>query len=79
LRQPIVLTLRPAVFDCDVLTFDKAGFVEAFAERGQIERPGVERTGTEKADDRHRGLLRVRRERPNRRRAAQQRDEVPPS
>jgi hypothetical protein len=31
-RQAIVLTLQPVVFDRDVLAFDIAGFVEAFAE-----------------------------------------------
>ena len=31
-RQPIVLILRPAVFDCDVLAFDVAGFAQALAE-----------------------------------------------
>src|SRR5262249_16974850 len=46
-----------AVFDRDVLTFHETGFVETFAERGHIEHPGVDRTGTEKSDHRHRRLL----------------------
>ena len=32
-RQPVVLTLRPAVFDRDVLALDEAGFLQALAER----------------------------------------------
>src|SRR5262249_36416018 len=72
-----VLTLCPTIFDRDVLPFDKARFVEAFAERGQIEQVGVERTGTQETNHWHRRLLRVRRERP-RRRAAEQRDELAP-
>jgi hypothetical protein len=63
------------VLDCHVLTFDGAGFVEAFAERGHIARVGIDRPVSDKPDHWHR-LLRARRERPRDRRAAQQRDEV---
>jgi hypothetical protein len=34
-RQPIVMTLRPAVFDRDILVFDVADFVQAPAEGGR--------------------------------------------
>ena len=37
-RQPIVLALRPAVFDRDVLALGIAGFAQAFAECRQIGR-----------------------------------------
>src|SRR5262249_44988144 len=52
LRHPLILPLRPAVFDRDVLTFHETGFVETFAECGHVERPDVDRTGTEKSDHR---------------------------
>ena len=38
-RQPIILALRPAVFDRDVPALDIAGFAQALAERGQYIRP----------------------------------------
>jgi hypothetical protein len=31
-RQPINLVLRPAVFDCDILALDIAGFLQALEE-----------------------------------------------
>ena len=79
-RQPVVLAFRPAIFDRDVagprrsrvslrplpecaLTFGRAASA----------RPAVEQ-----ADHRHRRLLRARRERPRRCRAAEQRDELAP-
>src|SRR6516164_1332972 len=77
-HHAIVLPVSPAIFDRDVLTFHKSGFVETFAEGGQIEPIVVERTDTEKSDHRHRRLLRVRRERPHRR-AAEERHELAPS
>jgi hypothetical protein len=45
-------------------------------ERGHTARPPVGRCATKKSDDRHRRLLRARRERPRGRRAAEQRDEM---
>ena len=65
------------VLDRHVLALDVAGFVEALAERSGIARGGLGRPGVDEADDRHRRLLRARRERP-RRRAAEQRDELAP-
>src|SRR5262249_47406376 len=55
---------------------DCAGFVEAFTERGGHARGGIGRPNADEADDRHRWLLRARRERPRRRRAANERDEL---
>src|SRR5262249_45976081 len=75
--HPIVLTLRPAILDRDVLTFHKARFVEPLPERGQEGPEVVKRTETEEPDHRHPRLLRARRERP-RGRAAEQRDEIAP-
>ena len=61
------------VLDRYVLTFDIAGFIEAFAERGQDIR-----IGTGRPDEAHcgHGLLRQRRDWPRRSRAAEKRDEV---
>src|SRR5262245_3192481 len=73
--HPIVLTLRPAILDRDVLTFHKARFVEPLPERRQEGPEVLKRTETEEPDHRHRRLLRSRGERP-RRRAAEQRDEL---
>ena len=42
-RQAIVVALQPVVLDRYVLTFDVAGFVEAFAERDRITREGSQR------------------------------------
>jgi hypothetical protein len=63
-RQAIVLALQLMVLDRHVLTFDVAGFVEAFAERGRITRVGIGRPGVDKPDHRHRRRLGARRERP---------------
>jgi len=52
-----------------------SGFVEAFAERGHKTRRGIGRAASDESDHRHR-LLRARRDRPSRSRAAEQRDEV---
>src|SRR5262245_3261244 len=59
-----------------VLALDMAGFVEALAERSDIARGGISRPTTDKPDDRHRRLLRARRERPCGGRATEQRDEI---
>jgi hypothetical protein len=62
------------VLDRDVLALDDAGFAEPFAERSDTARLG--RAVADESDDRHRRLLRARRERPRCRRAAEQRDEL---
>src|SRR5262249_59053934 len=74
-RQPIVLAFCPAVLDRHVLTLDISGLFQSSAEIAQTLRDNVGRSGVEKSDDRHRRLLRARRERPSRR-AAEQRDEL---
>src|SRR5262249_16851522 len=73
--QPIIVTLRPAVFDQHVLAFDEADFLQPFPKRGDKARRVVRRPATEKPDHRHRRLLPPRRERPRHRRAAEQGDE----
>ena len=66
------------VLDHHVLALDVAGFVEGFAERSRIAPRGLGRPNIDEADDRHRRLLRARRERPCDRRTAEQSDEVAP-
>jgi len=56
-----------------VLSLDVAGFVEALAKRSDSAR--IRRPAVDKSDNRHRRLLRPRRNRPNRR-AAEQCDEL---
>src|SRR5215468_4272366 len=77
-RQLIKLVLGPAVFDCDVLALDQAAVLEALTKCAEQMRVGGGRCAVEEADDRHRRLLRARRERP-RRRAAEKHDELAPS
>ena len=71
-RQPVDLIVGPAVFNRAVLTLDKAGLPEALA-KGRRE-GHVAGRAAQKADHRHRRLLRTRGERP-RCRAAEERDE----
>src|SRR6516164_2801707 len=74
-RQLIKLVLGPAVFDCDVLALDQAAVLEALTKCAEQMRVGGGRCAVEEADDRHRRLLRARRERPSSRQAAEKRDE----
>src|SRR5262245_18769205 len=60
-----------------VLTLDEAGFVEALTERGRMARRGFRRPGVDEGNDRHRWLLRARREVPCPR-ASEQREEIAP-
>ena len=73
------LAARPSIIDQHVAAFDIAGLGQAFAECGHEVRHLVRRRVPEKADHRHWALLRVRRQRPRRRRAAEQRYEFSPS
>src|SRR5262245_26239840 len=75
-RQPVVATLRPAIFDRHVLTLDVAGFGQALTELGPGTRGLRGGKKVEEPDDRHRRLLRPRRERPRGRSAPEQRDEL---
>src|SRR4029450_2848954 len=74
-RQPVVLTICPAVVDHDVRTLDKASFVQSLANDGDRMRIGSGRTAAEESNHRQPTLLRARRQRPRGRRAAEQRDE----
>ena len=74
-RQSIVFIIPPAVFDGDVLALDVAGFFQALSECGRDVRIRIRRASMHEPDNRHRRLLCVRRERPCRHRAAEQRDE----
>src|SRR5262249_52217617 len=76
-RQTIIFALQPVVFEPRVLAFDGAGLVEAFVERSDIARGNIATTAADKSDNRHRCLLRARRERP-RCRAAESQDELTP-
>jgi hypothetical protein len=78
LRQPVVLTLRPAVFDRYGLALDIAGVFEALTKSAQALRHPVRRSGVDEPDHRHHRLLRARRERPRHRGAAEQRYELAP-
>src|SRR6516162_4239711 len=75
--QYVVLVLRPAILDYNILALDVAGFANALAECGQITCTISKRRAAEKSNHRHRGLLRPRRERP-RCRTAEKRDELAP-
>src|SRR5262249_1255060 len=78
-RQPLVFALCPAVFDRHISSLDEAKFVQAFLEGGHQVCPFGGRPAIEEANDRQRCLLRARRKRPRRGRAAEQRDEHAPS
>src|SRR5262245_9832760 len=67
--QPIVLAADPMVLNNSVLAFNVAGFAEAFRERCRKASGAIGRSTTDKADHRHRWLLRPRRKRPYRRAA----------
>jgi hypothetical protein len=55
-RQPIQSSLRPAIFDRDVLTLDVTGFVQATAERGHYGSERLSRLSIQESDHRHRRL-----------------------
>jgi hypothetical protein len=74
--QSIVLAFSPAELDCNVLTFDVTAFGQTVPERGHKTRERRGRSAVQIPHHRHRRLLRPRRERPCRRRAAEQRDEL---
>src|SRR5262249_8224830 len=76
-RQPIALTVRPAIFNRDGAAFGVAHFVQPLPECGRGLRGPLGRGWVEKSDRRGRRLLPARRERPRGSRAAKQRDELP--
>src|SRR5262249_15480370 len=75
-RQPIVLTLSPTIVERDVLTLDKARFIESLPDERNQRRVDSRRTTAEQSDHWQCTLLRPRRERPRGRRAADERDEL---
>src|SRR5262249_46366690 len=75
LRKAAILTFCPAILDSKVLTFAVAAFPEATLECGD-DIGLVRRSAAEKPDHGHRRLLSARRERPRKRCAAEQRDEL---
>jgi hypothetical protein len=76
--QPINLILGPAVDDRHVLALDIACLLEALAKSPKTVHHRVRGPGVEDPDHWHRWLLRLHRERPRRRRAAEQRYELAP-
>jgi hypothetical protein len=75
-RQPIQSSLRPAIFDRDVLTLDVTDLVQAAPERGCHGSERLRRLSIQESNQRHRRLLRAGGKRPSRRRAAEQGDEL---
>src|SRR4029077_15241590 len=72
----IKLILGPSVFNRYVLALDIASLLQAPTKSAQSVHEPVRRSGVEKPNHRHRGLLRPRRDRPRCRRTAEQRDEL---
>src|SRR5262249_60128811 len=62
--QPIVLTLSPTIVERDVLTLDKARFIESLPDERNQRRVDSRRTTAEQSDHWQCTLLRPRRERP---------------
>src|SRR5262249_54119375 len=78
-RQSIGLIRGPAIYDRDILTLDIAGVFQATVKSLQTAREHFRRYDIKKPNHRHPlALLRARRERPRRRRAAEQRYELAP-
>src|SRR5262249_4047230 len=75
--QPVILTFRPAVFDRYVLALDIADLLQAPPKCAQTLGVTIARCRAQARDPPHRpALLRARRKRPRRRRAAEKRDEL---
>src|SRR5260370_11105418 len=66
------------MLDCDILTFEVTGLAQPLAKRGKAGARFRRRPRAQEPDDRHPLLLRVRRNRPRCRRAAEQCDEFAP-
>src|SRR5262245_42321175 len=75
-RQPIVPIFCKTVFNRHVTAIDIARFTQATAERRRQVGPIIWPQAVQEPDHRHRQLLRARRERPRRRRAGHERDEL---
>src|SRR5262249_19582245 len=74
-----VLTVRPAILDRDVLVLDETRLAKASAVRGHATRESFRHCAIEKANDRHRPLLRAHGERPCGSCTAKQGNELAPS
>ena len=59
-----ILILSPTVYDCYVLAFDVAGFLQTLSKSTQPGRHHLGRSGIQKPDNGQRELLCVRRQRP---------------
>ena len=75
-RQAIVLAFQPVVLDRHVLALDVAGFAKPLRNAAAYAAVRIGRPAVEEPDHRHRRLLRPRRQRPRRRRAAEEGDEL---
>src|SRR5262249_11357582 len=73
------LIFGPAIRDHDALALDIAGLFESLAKGADAFREPVRRYAAEKPDHRDGRLLRMRRERPRRRRTAECDQQFPPS
>src|SRR5262249_531572 len=63
-RCPIVLSIRPAIFDCYVPTFDETGFAQSLVKRSKVFAGSGRRAAIQEADRGHR-LLCSGRQRPS--------------
>ena len=80
LGEALAASLRPAILDRDGAALDPAEFAQPLHKSGGPLAPGRRRGRAQEPDGRQLcRLLRARRERPRRRRAAEQRDELAPS
>src|SRR4051812_1048795 len=68
----------PTVFHTQILALDVTALGQPFMKKGQAKGLGLARPAAEIPDHRHRRWLRARRQRPRRRRAAEERDELAP-
>src|SRR5262245_4337946 len=73
------LVFRRAIFDGDVVALDIATFLQRLAEGSQAHNVDLGGPDAEKADHRHRQLLRAQRQRPRNRRSTNKRNELTPS
>ena len=78
-RQPIAFIPPPNGIRSRLLALDRAGFLRALMECSRHGPVPFRRCEVEEPDHRHRWLLRVRRERPRSRRAAECDQQFPPS
>jgi hypothetical protein len=78
LGKPIVLISRGAIFNSDVLAFNKIGFLQTPTQSRKARRRLLARSNPEISDDRHGRLLRASGERPRCRQATEQRNKFAP-